>query len=118
MGKLNWFTAGVIAGLTAAAVGQELARQPADRTWKGKVAGIPYNLHVAEWGEVANEYWNPKSNKMLSPHVIGLGWGVNFAAVAQRVRGLAASMQHLMEQAGDSAAKSNHHQEMPEPVER
>ena len=118
MGKLNWFTAGVIAGLTAAAVGQELARQPADRTWKGKVAGIPYNLHVAEWGEVANEYWNPKSNKMLSPHVIGLGWGVNFAAVAQRVRGLAESMQHLMEQAGDSAAKSNHYQEMPEPVER
>lgn len=118
MGKLSWFTAGVIAGLTAAAIGQELARQPEDRTWKGKVAGVPYNFHVPEWGEVVNEYWNPASNKVLSPHAIGLGWGINFAAVAQRMRGLAGNMQHLMEQAGDSAAKSDHHRQVPEPIEQ
>lgn len=118
MGKLNWFTAGVIAGLTAAAIGQELARQPEDRTWKGKVAGIPYNFHAPEWGQIANEYWNPASNKMLSPHVIGLGWGINFAAIWQRIRGLIASVQHLMEQTSDSAVQSDHHQKMPEPIER
>jgi hypothetical protein len=118
MGKLNWFTAGVIAGLTAAAIGQELARRPEERTWKGKVAGVPYNLHVPEWGQIANEYWNPASDKVLAPHAIGLGWGVNFAAVVGRVRSVAGQVQHLVEQAGDSTAKSDHHQEIREPVER
>ncbi len=118
MGRLNWFTAGVIAGLTAAAVGQELARQPEDRTWKGKVAGVPYNFHAPEWGQIAKEYWNPASNKVLSPHAIGLGWGINFAALAQRGRGMVESVRHLVEQVGDSHVQSDHHQEIPEPIER
>ena len=75
MGKLTWFTAGVIAGLSAAAIGQELARHPNERTWKGKVAGVPYNFHVAEWSEVAKGYWNPANEKVLSTRGIGLGWG-------------------------------------------
>lgn len=118
MGKLNWFTAGVIAGLTAAAVGQELARSPEDRTWKGKVAGVPYNFRVPEWGEIANEYWNPASDKVLTPHAIGLGWGINLAAVVQRARGAMENVQHLVEQAGDSTVRTDHHQEIPEPIER
>lgn len=118
MGKLNWFTAGVIAGLTAAAVGQELARPREERTWKGKVAGIPYNFHMPEWSQIANEYWNPASSKVLTAHAIGLGWGVNFAALVQRGRGMVESVQHLVEQAGDSSAQSDHHQEIPEPIER
>src|SRR6476661_6401548 len=88
MGKLTWFTAGVIAGLSAAAIGQELARHPKERTWKGKVAGVPYNFHVAEWGEVARGYWNPEDEKVISSRGIGLGWGVNFAAVTQKAQGL------------------------------
>src|SRR5262244_3122155 len=118
MGKLNWFTAGVIAGLTAAAIGQELARPAEERTWKGKIAGVPYNFHVPEWGQIANEYWNPASDKVLSPHAIGLGWGINFAAVAQRAQGIVQSVQRLVEQAGDSAAEPDHRQPVPEPIER
>ncbi len=118
MGKLSWFTAGVVAGLSAAAIGQELARQPEERTWKGKVAGVPYNFHAPEWGRIANEYWNPASNNLLTPHAIGLGWGINFAAVAQRARGVADSVRQMVEQAGGSQAQSNHHQQVPEPLER
>ncbi|MGO8949542.1 MAG: DUF5808 domain-containing protein [Ktedonobacterales bacterium] len=83
MGKLNTFTAGVIAGLVAAAIGQELAKEPGQRTWKGKVAGIPYNFRLAEWSNIASEYWNPESNHIITPHVIGMGWGINFAAALQ-----------------------------------
>ena len=120
MGKLSWFTAGVIAGLAAAAVGQELARPPEDRTWKGKVAGVPYNFRVPEWGQIANEYWNPASNKVLAPHTIGLGWGVNFAAVVNRVRGAVDSVQRMVEQSSDSTttARPDYSQEIPEPIER
>ena len=91
MGKLNTFSAGVIAGLIAAAVGQELAKEPEERTWKGKVAGIPYNFRLAEWGDIATEYWNPASDNIFTPHVIGMGWGINFAAVVGRLQQLGQS---------------------------
>jgi hypothetical protein len=86
--KLNWFTAGVVAGLTAAAIGQELAKPRGERTWKGHVAGVPYSFRFGEWPDVANEYWNPDSDKIFTEHVIGLGWGVNFAALARYGRTL------------------------------
>lgn len=90
---MNSFVAGVVAGLTAAAIGQEMAKEPSQRTWKGKVAGVPYNFRVAEWSDIANEYWNPSSDQILAPHAMGLGWGINFAAVARRVQGLMQTMQ-------------------------
>jgi hypothetical protein len=88
MRKMRWFIGGVIAGLVAAAIGEQLALPPEKRTWKGTVAGVPYNLRVAEWSALANEYWNPDSDQVLSPHAIGLGWGVNFAALARRAQSL------------------------------
>jgi hypothetical protein len=86
--KLNWLAAGVVAGLTAAAIGQELAKPREERTWKGRVAGVPYSFRISDWPDAANEYWNPDSDQILSPHVIGLGWGVNFAALVRRARAL------------------------------
>ncbi|MGZ3674053.1 MAG: hypothetical protein ACXVCO_07060 [Ktedonobacterales bacterium] len=111
--KMNSFVAGVVAGLTAAAVGQELAKEPSQRTWKGKVAGVPYNFRVAEWSDIANEYWNPSSDQILVPRAIGLGWGINFAAVARRVQGLMQTLQTT--QPSDTTDRQRRIQE---PVER
>ncbi len=86
--KSSWFVIGVVAGLSAAAIGQELAKAPADRAWKGTVAGVPYNFRLEEWPDLANEYWNPDSDTILVPHTLGLGWGVNFAALKRRVEAL------------------------------
>jgi hypothetical protein len=86
--KWSWFAVGVAAGLSAAAVGQELAKPKEARTWKGTVAGVPYNFRLDEWPEATNEFWNPESEKILVPHTIGLGWGVNFAALKRRVEAL------------------------------
>lgn len=97
MSKFSWFVVGVIGGLTAAAIGQELAKAPADRSWKGRVAGIPYNFRLNEWPDIATEYWNPDSDQILSPHAVGLGWGVNLAAVARRAQGLAASVESSLD---------------------
>ena len=116
----SWFVAGVVVGLAAAAIGQELAKAPEDRAWKGTVAGVPYNFRLEEWPEIANEYWNPASNKVIAPHAIGLGWGVNFAAVVNRVRGAVDSVQRMVEQSSDSTttARPDYSQEIPEPIER
>ncbi len=86
--KMSWFTVGVVAGLAAAAIGQELAKAPDDRTWKGTIAGVPYNFRLEEWPEITNEYWNPDSDTILVPHTIGLGWGINFAALKRRAEAL------------------------------
>ena len=107
------FTMGVVAGLTAAAVGQELAKQPGQRTWRGKVAGVPYNFRVADWNSIATEYWNPASDTILTPHVIGLGWGVNVAALTRRAQRLAQSLDQQAAQRDTSSAYR-----IPEPAER
>jgi hypothetical protein len=91
MAKLRWFVTGAIAGLAAAAIGQELAKEPQERTWKGTVAGVPYNFRVDEWSAIASDYWNPDNEAIFVPEVIGLGWGINFAALAQRARALMAA---------------------------
>ncbi|HLZ23406.1 MAG TPA: hypothetical protein VKQ30_14935 [Ktedonobacterales bacterium] len=97
------FVTGVVVGLAAAAIGQELAKEPEARTWKGKVAGVPYNFRLGEWPDIAGEYWNPESEQIFRPHAIGLGWGVNLAAVVNRAR----AMMEAQEQ-----------RQIPEPVER
>jgi hypothetical protein len=91
MGKLRWFMVGIVVGLSAAAIGEELKRPPEQREWKGTVAGVPYNFRPAEWSAIAKEYWDPTSDRIMTPHVIGLGWGVNMAAILARLRALAAT---------------------------
>lgn len=86
--KLNWFIAGAATALTAAAISQELAKPREERTWKGRVAGVPYSFRLDDWADAANEYWNPDSDKIFTEHVIGLGWGVNFAALLRRAQAL------------------------------
>jgi hypothetical protein len=85
--------AGAVAGLSAAAIGQELAREPDERTWKGRVAGVPYNFRLDEWPALLHEYWNPASDRVIAPHAIGLGWGINFAALVRRAQSLAEMTQ-------------------------
>jgi hypothetical protein len=97
MGKLTWFTVGIVSGLAAAAISQELKKSPEDRTWRGNIGGVPYNFRVPEWGDIANEYWNTQSDEIVTPHVIGLGWGVNLAAVKHRVEQLVGNAQQLVE---------------------
>jgi hypothetical protein len=89
MGKFRWFVFGIVAGLSAAAIGEELKQPPERRTWKGTVAGVPYNFRLDEWSSIAKEYWDPTSDAIMTPHALGLGWGINFAAVVARVRGMA-----------------------------
>ena len=115
MGKLNSFVTGVVVGLTAAAVGQELQKPPAERTWKGKVAGVPYNFRLQEWGDVAQEYWNPDSNEIFTPKGIGLGWGVNFAAVVAKVQQLAEAQQARSQRPTSGIERT---WALPDPIER
>lgn len=124
--KLGSFLTGVVAGLAAAAVSQEMAKAPEERTWKGTIAGVPYNFNMPEWLDIANEYWNPNSDEILTPHAIGLGWGVNFAALKTRAEQLLDSAQdltsnvkgNLSNNSNNSNTLNNAQSSIPEPIER
>ncbi len=66
-------------GLLAVAVVQELRKAPAERTWQGRVAGIPYDLRPPTLERLRAAYWNPDDPRIFTPRPAGLGWGVNVA---------------------------------------
>lgn len=73
-------------GLVAAALATELRKPARQRTWHGHIAGlVPYNFHPLR---LSQSLWNPDSDRLLSAHGFGVGWSVNFAAVARRLRNL------------------------------
>ena len=86
MRGLRIFVTGVVAGLAYAAISKELEKPPEARTWQGTIGMVPYNFRFQEWGDLAREYWNPASNQILSPKAIGIGWGINFAALTHRAQ--------------------------------
>jgi hypothetical protein len=73
-------------GLVAAAVLQELQRPAGERSWHGNVLGfVPYDFRPPTLEGIKNEIWNPQSPDILTPHAFGVGWGINFGAVARQL---------------------------------
>ena len=70
--------------LVGAAVMKELRKPPADRRWHGKVASVPYDFRPPTWERVKATYWNPDDPQVVKDKVYGVGWDVNFAALARK----------------------------------
>jgi len=65
-------------GLVVAAVATELAKPAPERTWQGRVFGfVPYDFRPPTWTRIRDAYWNPRSEKLFSDRVFGVGWAVN-----------------------------------------
>ena len=63
--------------LAAAALAQELGKPEAERTWHGRVLGVPYDFRWPTWQRIRDAYWNPNSDRLFSDRVFGVGWAVN-----------------------------------------
>lgn len=72
--------------LAAAAVAQELAKPEAERTWHGRVLGVPYDFRWPTLERFRDAYWNPDDHRVLTDRVLGVGWAVNFAQLIPRLR--------------------------------
>ncbi|MFJ8363683.1 DUF5808 domain-containing protein [Streptomyces sp. NPDC093984] len=68
---------------TAAAVAQQLRRPAPERTWTGRVAGLPYDFRRPTMEKVVREYWNPESDAFFTPHAFGIGYGINLARLGR-----------------------------------
>jgi hypothetical protein len=72
-------------GLVAAAVAQQLRRPRAERTWEGKVGGmVPYNLRPPTVQRLREAYWDRDDPRIVRPKAFGVGWDVNFGAMAPK----------------------------------
>jgi len=72
--------------LAAAALAQELGKPEAERTWHGRVLGVPYDFRWPTWQRIRDAYWNPGDPRILTDQVVGVGWSVNIAQLIPRLR--------------------------------
>jgi hypothetical protein len=75
---INGATGLFFAALAAVAVREQLQRDPAERTWHGKVLGVPYDFRKPTPERLRASFWNEESSQLFVPHAFGMGWSVNF----------------------------------------
>ena len=74
--------------VTIAAVAEQLQRSPDERTWTGRVLGIPYDFRIPTIDRAIDRWWNPDDHHVLVPQVFGVGWTVNFAEARRLITDL------------------------------
>jgi hypothetical protein len=68
---------------------EEARKGPEEERWHGKSLGfVPYDLRPPTLARIQEAYWDPDDPRVLTGRVAGIGWAVNFAALANKVRGL------------------------------
>ena len=76
--------AGVI--LTVLAVLDQLGRRQEDRDWNGRVVGVPYDFRMPTIERLRARVWNPDDERIIVPHVIGIGWTINVYQLKRRAQ--------------------------------
>lgn len=51
----------------------------------GTFLGMPYDLRVPTAERVASRWWNPRDARLFVPRAFGVGWDLNFGALAVRL---------------------------------
>jgi len=74
---------GAVAG---AAVAKELGRPREERTWHGRILGLPYDFRPPTAARLRHAFWAPESDALLTPHAFGIGYSVNLARVTRPAR--------------------------------
>ena len=61
----------------AIAITQQLQRPPEERTWYGKIAGIPYDFRIPTVERIRAAFWNKDTSQIFLPQAFGIGWSIN-----------------------------------------
>ena len=87
MGKwlLRAIEAAVIT-ITIAAVLQELEKPKDERRWNGKLGVVPYDFRLPTIYRFKQTYWNDETGRIFTKPVFGVGWGINFYALLEKMR--------------------------------
>jgi hypothetical protein len=90
MRRMRQLIAILVAAVTVLALLDQLGRAPADRTWHGRIVGVPYDFRPPTVDRIQERVWNPGDERMLTPHVWGVGWTVNLYQARRRLQLLVA----------------------------
>ena len=72
--------------VTMAAIFQELEKPSEERKWRGTILKIPYDFRMPTLERFKATYWNPADNRVFTPELFGVGWGINFHALLEKFR--------------------------------
>lgn len=82
-GPLDVLAMGVAVALVAASVARELRTPPEERTWQGRVAGVPYDWRPPTVDRLKSTWWAPEDDVLVKPTAFGLGWDLNVGRVVR-----------------------------------
>ncbi|HZS77476.1 MAG TPA: DUF5808 domain-containing protein [Ktedonobacteraceae bacterium] len=75
---INALVVGGLATLVGLAIREQLQRPPEERTWHGKLYGIPYDFRWPTIERIRDAFWNKNTARVLVPQAFGMGWTINF----------------------------------------
>lgn len=82
MGRLRKRIGRTIATLaalvTTVAVVQQLRLPPAERSWHGRILGVPYDFRPPTFDRIQRSWWNPENPSLFTERAFGVGWSINF----------------------------------------
>lgn len=76
----------IFAFLFAYALLEQWSRKPKDRTWQGYAFGVPYDFRPPTPERFIQRWWNPKDDRILTPHFFGVGWSINLYQLSKRMQ--------------------------------
>jgi hypothetical protein len=72
--------------ITLAALCQEMEKPSEERHWHGKLGFIPYDFRLPTIERFRESYWNKDNSQIFTPEAWGIGWGINFHALLEKMR--------------------------------
>ena len=77
--------------LLVAVVVRELRLPRHQRTWHGRLLGVPYDLRPPTWQRLRRAWWAPEDARIVTPRALGVGWSLNLGRIVSVLRAVAAS---------------------------
>ena len=59
------------------AITQQLQRPLEERTWYGKISGIPYDFRLPTVERIRAAFWNKDTSQIFLSQAFGIGWSIN-----------------------------------------
>ncbi len=79
------------------AITQQLQRPKEERTWYGRIAGIPYDFRIPTIDRIRAAYWNNDTSQIFLPQAFGIGWAINMYPIFHPKEVQESQLQELQE---------------------
>jgi len=83
MGRMNKMLRALAGIAVGAAVRQQLRRPSAERTWTGRLLGVPYDVRPPTPAHLRAIFRNPDNPSLVAAHPFGIGWSLNVYRLVQ-----------------------------------